>query len=115
MQIVTPQVLKVIALGLGIAAGLAALLELSRSAGHYRLTPAVAEDPHGAALDRCRNLDPADYARATDCRAAWEASRRHFLGLPSNTGPAITPSPGGPSSAAPSPDTRPGADPARSE
>jgi conjugative transfer region protein TrbK len=115
MEIGTPQVLKVIALGLGIAAGLAALLELSSSAGRDRLTPAVAEDPHGAALDRCRNLDPADYARATDCRAAWEAARQRFLGLPPGTGPATPPSPGVPSPTAPSPDTRPDADPAGTE
>jgi conjugative transfer region protein TrbK len=115
MEIGTPQVLKVIAFGLGIAAGLAALLELSRHAGQDRLTPAVAEDSFDATLDRCRDLTPADYDRATECRAAWDAARQRFLGLPRATGTATPPSPGVPSPAAPSPDTRTGADPAWTE
>jgi conjugative transfer region protein TrbK len=82
MQIGAPQTLKLIALGLGLAAALAALVELSRSTGHDRATPASATDPLRATLERCRDLAPEDYAGATDCRAAWEASRRRFFGLP---------------------------------
>lgn len=82
MQIGAPQILKLIALGLGLAAALAALVELSRSAGDERAAPAVATDPLRATLERCRDLAPEDYASATDCRAAWEESRRRFFGLP---------------------------------
>jgi len=82
MQIGAPQILKLIALGLGFAAALAALVELSRSTGHDRATPATAADPLRATLERCRDLAPEDYASATGCRAAWEESRRRFFGLP---------------------------------
>ncbi|MGY6633214.1 MAG: putative entry exclusion protein TrbK-alt [Alkalilacustris sp.] len=83
MQIGAPQVLKLIALGLGLAAALAALVELSRSTGYDRAAPAAEADPLRATLERCRDLAPEDYESATDCRAAWEASRRRFFGLPS--------------------------------
>jgi conjugative transfer region protein TrbK len=97
MQIGAPQTLKLIALGLGLAAALAALVELSRNAGHDRATPAAEADPLRATLERCRDLAPEDYASATDCRAAWEESRRRFFGLP------------------PAPDATPGAGPAGRE
>jgi conjugative transfer region protein TrbK len=97
MQIGAPQTLKLIALGLGLAAALAALVELSRNAGHDRATPAAEADPLRATLERCRDLAPEDYARATDCRAAWEESRRGFFGLP------------------PAPEDAPGTDPAGRE
>lgn len=90
MQIGAPQVLKLIALGLGLAAALAALVELSRSAGQDIAAPANEADPLRATLERCRDLAPEDYARATDCRAAWEESRRRFFGLP----PAAEDAPG---------------------
>ena len=91
MQLGAPQTLKLIALGLGLAAALAALVELSRSIGHDRATPAAEADPLRATLERCRALAPEDYESATDCRAAWEASRRRFFGLP----PAPEATPGG--------------------
>jgi len=82
MQIGAPQILKLIALGLGLAAALAALVELSRNAGHDRAAPAPAAGPLRDTLEWCRDLALEDYARATDCRAAWEESRRRFFGLP---------------------------------
>lgn len=97
MQIGAPQILKLIALGLGLAAALATLVELSRSMGHERSAPATETDPLRATLERCRDLAHEDYAHATDCRAAWEASRRRFFGLP------------------PAPEESPGADPAGRE
>lgn len=97
MQIGAPQILKLIALALGLAAALAALVELSRSMGHERAAPAAETDPLRATLERCRDLVPEDYARATDCRAAWEASQRRFFGLP------------------PAAEDAPGTDPARRE
>jgi conjugative transfer region protein TrbK len=97
MQFGAPQTLKLIALGLGLAAALAALVELSRSVGNDLADPASATDPLRATLEHCRDLAPEDYASATDCRAAWEESRRRFFGLP------------------PAPEAGPGADPAGSE
>ena len=82
MQIGAPQILKLIALGLGLAAALAALVELSGNAVGDRSTPGAEADPLRATLERCRDLAPEDYASATDCRAAWDASRRRFFGLP---------------------------------
>jgi len=82
MKIGAPQVLKLIALALGLAAGLAALVELGRSTGNDRVAPAAEADPLRATLERCRDLAPEDYATATDCRAAWAESRRRFFGLP---------------------------------
>ena len=90
MQIGAPQILKLIALGLGLAAALAALVELSRSVGQDIAAPATEADPLRATLERCRDLAPEDYASATDCRAAWDASRRRFFGLP----PAVEDTPG---------------------
>ena len=92
MQIGAPQTLKLIAFGLGLAAALAALIELSRSVGHDRATPAAEADPLRATLERCRDLAPEDYASATDCRAAWEESRRRFFGPPPT--PSDTPGAG---------------------
>ncbi len=97
MQLGAPQTLKLIALGLGLAAALAALVELSRNAEHDRATPAAEADPLRATLERCRDLAPEDYASAADCRAAWEESRRRFFGLP------------------PAPEAGPGANPAGRE
>lgn len=95
MQIGAPQMLKLIALGLGLAAGPAALVELSRSMGNDRVAPATEADPLRVPLERCRDLAPEDYGRATDCRAAWDASRRRFFGLPPATEDAPDTDPAG--------------------
>ena len=92
MQIGAPRILKAIALGLGLMAGIAALVELGRSLGNDPAAPAAVADPLNATLARCRDLAPEDYARATDCRAAWEESRRRFFGPPPT--PSDTPGAG---------------------
>ena len=105
MQIGAPRILKAIALGLGLMAGIAALVELGRSLGNDRTTPAALADPLSATLARCRDLAPEAYARATDCRAAWEESRRRFFGPPPVAGDAPIPEP----------DAEPVSGPARTE
>ncbi|WP_171181022.1 putative entry exclusion protein TrbK-alt [Ruegeria sp. HKCCD8929] len=84
MQITAPRILRIVALGLGGLAILAAMIELSRNVLPDKARPVFSDDPLRATLARCRDTAAEDYASDAACRAAWAEVRRHFLQLPSD-------------------------------
>ena len=83
-----PQTLRLIALGLGGLAALAAAVDLTRTTLSEDTGHVVTDDALRSTLARCRDLTPESYASDTDCRAAWEAARRRFFDLAPDQNPA---------------------------
>jgi len=83
MALDTPQTLRLIAIGLGGLAALAAAIELGRAVLPEDIGHVITDDALRSTLARCRDLTPEEYATDTDCRAAWEAARQRFFDLAS--------------------------------
>jgi conjugative transfer region protein TrbK len=88
MALGSPQTLRLIALGLGGIAVLAAAVDLTRTILSEDTGHVVTDDALRGALAHCRDLTPEGYASDTDCRAAWEAARRRFFDLAPDQNPA---------------------------
>ena len=79
------QILQLIAFGLGALAALAAAMEFADTLAPEREPEsAVAVDPLGAELARCRTLGLEEAAGDTACRQAWAEKRRRFFGPSAN-------------------------------
>jgi conjugative transfer region protein TrbK len=76
-----PKTLRLIAIGLGGIAVLAAAVELTRTILTDDTGHVVTEEALRVTLARCRDLTREDYASDTDCRAAWEEARQRFFDL----------------------------------